>query len=112
MQHRRMFAGLALVAAADAVVIALVASESEGEAVLAVTLSLLGLTAVAGFLIARWWVVALAVPLFVALTVMWDRDGELSFVGWVVLGAGMAAGIQAVALAVGAASRWALSRKR
>jgi hypothetical protein len=66
---------------------------------------------IAGFLIGRWWSIALAFPLFVAVASMYDQDQELTFVGFVIVVAGLIAAIQAGDLAVGAASRWAATHR-
>jgi len=101
-----MVAGVALVAAGDAVLVFLAATESGSDALL---IGLAISAVIAGFLIGRWWAVALAAPLFVAIVLMYDQgdNQELTFLGWVIVVAGLIATIQAGALAVGAASRWA-----
>ena len=100
--------GVALVAIADAVLIVLATTERGSDAIV---VGLAVSAVIAGFLIGRWWAVALALPLFVAIVPMYDQEGyqELSFLGWLIVVAGLIAGIQAAALALGAGSRWAFS---
>lgn len=99
-------AGLSLVAVGDAVVIGLVARESQSDLAFAVALAVSGL--LGGLLIGRWWAVALACALFLGYAATWNLSGQdMTFVAWLVLVGGLAASIQAAALAVGVGARWA-----
>ena len=102
-------AGLLIVAASDLALVAMALTESGSDALIVL---LAGSAVLAGFFVGRWWAVLLALPLFLALIPLYDQEGqELNFVGWVVLVAGLVAGIQAAALALGVGSRWALAQR-